>query len=203
MFTNNYFIHIFFNMEVYVSINGVLRNLIQKFDYHYKSYYLDEPVGGETFDYNITSPVFNDDLMKYYSFQSEDEYKNFLYIEFPLEIFGHAGLSYSTSISDMNKLISENPDINFTFIGVDEFAKARPSTLFFFSKNGFLGNNYKFIKSEDIVHQWDICDVWITDDKRVVDYCPESKRVIKFNTDYNTHFTTEHEINKLDNINLQ
>ena len=190
-------------MEVYVNINGVLRNLIQKFDYHYKSYFLDEPVETETFDYHITSPILNDDLKKYYSFQSEDEYNNFLYIEFPLEIYGHAGLSYATSISDMNTLINENKDINFTFIGIDEFGKSKPSTLFFLSKNGFLGNNYKFIKSEDIVHQWDICDVWITDDKRVIDFCPESKRAIKFNTDYNTYFTTEDEITKLNNLNLQ
>lgn len=48
-------------MEVFVSIDGVLRNTIQKFDYHYKDYFLNtESETEETFDYGVTEPVFND-----------------------------------------------------------------------------------------------------------------------------------------------
>ena len=59
----------------------------------------------ETFEYSIKRPIksVND-----FNFQSKDEQDIFTYIEFPLEIFGHAGLNSPTSVSDINKLIFEN-----------------------------------------------------------------------------------------------
>ena len=78
-------------MEIYISINGVLRNFIQKFDCQYRSAFIDnEPEEeAESFEYDISPTVQNDDLLKYYVFQSKEEYENFCFIEYPLEIFGH------------------------------------------------------------------------------------------------------------------
>lgn len=204
-------------MEIYINIDGVLRNTIQKFDYHYKEFFLErdelpviksinddgnegEEIIIEPFDYGIDEEVKNDDLQKYYRFQSVGEFNNFLYIEFPIEIFGHAGLSYPTAISDLNKLIYENPDYNFTLIGINNLSKAKPSTLFFLSKNGCLVNNIKFITEEKIDNLWKNCDIWISDDKKVIDACPENKLAIKFNTNYNDFFSHSHEINKINKI---
>jgi hypothetical protein len=219
-------------MEVYVSINGVLRNLIQKFDFHYQDHFLDTDViidlngtQQETppFEYKINYPIQNDNLLNHYLFESKEEYEYFLYIEFPLEIFGYAGVSYPTAISDLNKLIyshyetnesfsssgsagsygfSETKNINFTVIGLDELGKSKSSTLFFLSKNGFLGNNIKFILSKDIDNEWKKCDMWITDNKDIIDRCPTDKKVIKFNTEYNQYFTHNIEINNLSKIDL-
>ena len=80
-------------------------------------------------------------LTKYYKFQSKEEFEYFTFIEYPIEIFGHAGLSYSTTFSDLHKLMADNPQHNYTLVGLDELGKAKPGTLFFLSKNGFLGNN--------------------------------------------------------------
>jgi hypothetical protein len=129
-----------------------------------------------------------------------EEFEFFTYIEYPIEIFGHAGLSYSTSISDLNKLIFDNPDHNITVIGVDEVGKSKPATLFFLSKNGFLGNNIRFIKSNDIEKEWEKCDLWVTDNKKIIDLKPEEKISIKFKTQYNEFFTNEKEITKLTEI---
>jgi hypothetical protein len=129
-----------------------------------------------------------------------EEFEFFTYIEYPIEIFGHAGLSYSTSISDLNKLIFDNPNYNITVIGVDEIGKSKPATLFFLSKNGFLGNNIKFIKSNDIEKEWEKCDLWVTDNKKIIDLKPEEKNTIKFKTQYNEFFTNEKEITKLTEI---
>ena len=41
---------------------------------------------------------------------------------------------------------------------------------FFLSKNGFLGNNITFSKSDDINKLWDKCDAWITDNKQIIDF---------------------------------
>jgi len=210
-------------MEVYVSINGVLRNFLQKFIHHYQDYYYDSDiietktlkptniedieegvtelvVKNDNFIYKITEPIYNVSILDHFTFQSEEEYNFFTFIEFPLEIFGHAGVSYPTAISDLNNLMQENKDVNFTIVGLDEFAKAKPSTLFFLSKNAFLGNNIKFIKSDDITKEWEKCDLWITDNPLILNLCPENKKSVKFNTDYNNNFTTNLEINKLTEI---
>ena len=188
-------------MEIFISIDGVIRNTIQKFDYHYKDAYIDSEFDEEnTFEYGISDKVLNDSLFDYYKFQDKNEYEFFLYMEYPIEIFGHAGLSYPTTFTDLHKIIFENPEHTFTLIGLDELGKAKPASLFFLSKNGFLGDNVKFIRSSQIEDTWSKCDVWITDNKSIIDLCPENKEVIKFNTPYNEYFTNKKEITKLTEI---
>ena len=190
-------------MEIYISIDGVIRNTIQKFDYHYNDAFLADDVQfeeGNNFEYGITEPIQNNNLLDSYNFQSKEEFENFLFIEYPIEIFGHAGLSYSTTFTDLHKIIFDNPNHNFTLVGLDELGKARPATLFFLSKNGFLGNSIKFIKSDDINDMWSKCDMWITDNKNIIDSCPEDKIGYKFNTTYNQYFTNKKEISKLTEI---
>ena len=188
-------------MEIFISIDGVIRNTIQKFDYHYKDAYLDSEFENvEEFQYGVTEPIENDNLLNSYKFHSKEELEYFLFIEYPIEIFGHAGLSYSTTFTDLNKMIYDNQEHNITLVGLDELGKSKPATLFFLSKNGFLGNNIKFIKKSDIEKEWNKCDLWITDNKSIIDNCPENKVVYKFNTTYNQHFTNSREISKLTEI---
>jgi hypothetical protein len=189
-------------MEIYISINGVLRNLIQKINYHYNDgYILADNIGDDdVFEYGIIEPIRNDNLLESYKFQSKQQFDYFLHVEYVLEIFGHAGLSHDHAISNLNNLIFENREHNFTLVGIDELGKSKPATLFFLSKNGFMGDNIKFAKSEDIDKLWGDCDYWITDDKKIIDKCPKEKFAIKFNTPYNQHFTNNKEISKLNEI---
>jgi len=188
-------------MEVFVSIDGVLRNTLQKFDYHYKDYFLNtESESEETFGYEVTEPILNDNVLSSYKFQSYDEFVKFLYFDFPIEIFGHAGLSYNQASTELNSLVFENPNIKFTLIGLMEKGKAKPSTLFFLSRNGVICDNITFTKEDDVKNLWKKCDLWITDDKRVIDSCPSNKKVVKFKTPFNNHFTNQLEINKLSEI---
>jgi hypothetical protein len=188
-------------MEIFVNIDGVLRNTLQKFDYHYKDYFLNtEPDKQEIFEYGINGVATIENILDTYKFQSEDEYLKFLYFDFPIEIFGHAGLSYNHASTDFNTMVFENKDTNFTLVGLNEKGKAKPSTLFFLSRNGVICDNIKFSTIENIDELWGKCDLWITDDKRIVDKCPENKKVIKFNTFYNNHFTNKIEISKLSEI---
>ena len=188
-------------MEIFISVDGVLRNTIQKFDYHYKDAFLDSELEDNTFEYNITEPIENDNLLNSYKFQSQEEFENFLFIEYPIEIFGHAGLSYSTTFTDLNKLIYENQQHNFTIIGLNELGKSKPATLFFLSKNGFMGSNIKFSKKDDVKDLWEKYDAWITDSEFILNECPENKIGIKFVTPYNQYFTYKKEISKLNEIN--
>jgi len=190
-------------MDVYISINGPLRNLIQKFDYHYKDEFIDsdflveEDKKGEPFEYKVEEKVQNNNLLDYYSFQSIDEYNNFLFVDFPLEIFAHAGITYMSAMSDLNIAIHDNPDINFTVVGLDELGKAKSSTLFFLSKHSYLGNNVKFIRTHNIDKEWKKCDVWITDSKEIIDRCPKKKTAVKYLTNYNEYFMHKNEVKNL------
>ena len=189
-------------MDVYISINGPLRNLIQKFDYHYNNEFIESDIVEEVeendpFEYKALSGVQNDNLLNYYTFQSVDEYNNFLFYDYPLEIFGNAGITYMSAMSDLNKLIYENPDKTFTVVGLDELGKSKSSTLFFLSKHSYLGDNVKFIRTKDIKKEWKNCNLWITDNKDIIDKCPCNKKAVKFVTDYNEFFTHKHEIKNL------
>jgi len=192
-------------MKIFINIDGVLRDTISKFDYHYKSYYLDSEPEEKTeeennFKYEVTEPVKNNFLMDSYRFQSKEEFENFLFIDYAVEIFGHSNQSYSKAFFDLNNLIYENKDHQFTLVGLDELGKSKPSSLFFLSKNGFMGNNIRFTMSSEIDKLWEECDLWITDNKSVIDSCPKGKKVIKFNTEYNQYFTNPLEISNLKEI---
>jgi hypothetical protein len=190
-------------MEIFVSIDGVLRNTVQKFDYHYKDYFLNtESEEKETFEYKVkTKPLSFQKIMDSYSFQSVDEFIKFLYFDFPIEIFGHAGLSYSQTATDLNKLIIEHPNSRFTLIGLNEKGKAKSASLFFISKNGIMMDQVIFSNNSEIDNLWKKCDVWITEDFEVIEKCPKNKKVIKFNTYYNNHYKIDLEISKLSEIN--
>lgn len=206
-------------MNIYISINGVLRNLIQKFEFSYKTYYQDsdfidnkpielddngDPIITEDkkidFEYLVKEPIFNDNLLNYFTFQSVEEYENFLFLEYPLEIFGHANISYSTVFSDLTTYIKEHENDKITLIGLDELGKAKPATLFFLAKNGCVVDSIKFIKSEDIEKEWKKCDIWITDDPNIIKAkTNKRKKAILFRTAYNSNFIYNKEINKLIN----
>jgi len=190
-------------MEIFVSIDGVLRNTIQKFDYHYKDYFLNtESTENETFEYEVkTKPFSFQKIIDSYSFQSVDEFNKFLYFDFPIEIFGHAGLSYNQAATDLNKLIVEHPNSRFTLVGLNEKGKAKSASLFFISKNGIMIDQVIFSNDLEIENLWKKCDVWITENFEIIDKCPTNKKVIKFNTYYNNHYKINLEIDKLSEIN--
>lgn len=191
-------------MNVYISIDGVLRNTIGKFEYHYNDYYNESDTEvDESFDYRISRPIFNDGMMKYFNFQSIDEFNHFTFIEFPLEIFGHAFASYKNVFSELNQLIHENKNVKFTIVGLNEMGRAKPASLFFLSKNNFLGDNVKFITSDDIKKEWKKCDIWITDSEEILKKKPCFKTAIQFKTDYNEHISpiySKYRINELKEV---
>ena len=80
-------------MEIFVNIDGVLRNTLQKFDYHYKDYYLNtDSEDKETFEYGIDGIATIENIMDTYKFQSMDEYLKFLYFEYILFLANLAGI---------------------------------------------------------------------------------------------------------------
>lgn len=190
-------------MNIYISIDGVLRNFINRFHYHYENAYIDVDVESseDKFEYKVIEPITNLDLSQHFIFQSKEQREFFQYIEYPMELYGHSPVSYINVYNEFNKFVYDYKDHNITIIGLDEFAKARPATLFFLSRSGFMPNNIKFITSENITKEWENTDVWISDSSHILELKPEGKEFIQFRTPYQ-NFTYEKIINKLSDITI-
>jgi hypothetical protein len=192
-------------MNIYISIDGVLRNFVNRFHYHYENAYInvDEEEGStDTFEYKITDPITNLNLTDHFAFQSKEQSDHFQYIEYPMELYGHSPVSYINVYNEFNKFVFDYKDHDVYLVGLDEYAKAKPATLFFLARSGFMPNNIKFILSENISEEWNKADVWISDSKRILDLKPDNKEFILFETTYNNFFTYEKKINKLSDINI-
>lgn len=192
-------------MNIYISIDGVLRNFINRFHYHYENAYIDVDIDAseDKFDYKVVEPITNLDLSDHFIFQSKEHKEFFQYIEYPMELYGHSPVSYPNVYNELNKLVYDYKDHTITIVGMDELGKSRPATLFFLSRSGFMVNNIKFILSKNLEKEWEHVDVWISDSKQILDSKPEGKEFIQFKTTYNQFFTYDKIINKLSDITIE
>lgn len=187
-------------MNIYISIDGVLRNFINRFHYHYENAYINVDEVEDNFEYKVTEPICNLNLSDHFTFQSKEQADYFQYVEYPMELYGHSPVSYNNVYNEFNKFIYDYKDHNVFLVGLDEFGKSKAATLFFLSKSGFMPNNIKFILSDDLEKEWEVADVWISDSKKILELKPENKEFILFETVYNEFFTYEKKINKLSDI---
>ena len=101
-------------MEIFISIDGVLRNTIQKLDYHYRDSFLDSEIEENTFDYSITEPIENNNLLDSYKFQSREEFENAIadikamFIEVS-NSYEKEKLEMSAQIEDLSKAPASEP----------------------------------------------------------------------------------------------
>lgn len=189
-------------MNIYISIDGVLRNFINRFHYHYEQAYIDVEETDDTFEYKVIEPLTNINISDHFIFQSKEQQDYFQYIEYPMELYGHSPVSYNGVNNDINKLVFENKEHTITLVGLDELGKSRAATFFFLSRNGIMVNNVKFVLANDLEKEWENVDLWISDSKKILDTKPENKKFILFQTKYNEHIECENKIDKLNDLNF-
>jgi hypothetical protein len=187
-------------MKIGIEINGVLRNTIGKLESVYKKYMIDETDGieGETdFTYEMNLPVTSLNLMEHFKFKTNEELFSFLYEEFAMEIFGHAGSTETMTFNDLNDFYFDFRDKNDIVIVSDEIGKSKPASLFFLSKFGSLIEEIKFYSNTTINSMWNQIDVLLTSNPDLLLNHPTDKVVIKFVTDYNKEINSKYEITSL------
>ena len=189
-------------MNIYISIDGVLRNFVNRFHYHYEQAYIDVEETEDNFEYKVIEPITNKTLSDHFIFQSKEQEEYFEYIEYPMELYGHSPVSYNGVNNELNKLVYDNKEHTITLVGLDELGKARPATFFFLSRNGMMVNNVKFILSSELEKEWENVDMWITDSQKILDTKPEGKRIFLFETPYNSYIESENKITKLNEIQI-
>ena len=167
-------------MRVGITIDGVIRDFITKFESVYDKYNPlpleeGEEESVETPERNIKSL----DLLEYFDFSGGTKQLNeFMYVESSLEIFGHAGETKLNSVEHLNQLHNLIEDMGHTPIVISkELNNSKPATLFFLSKLSSKVNNIIFVRDFD--KKWDHVDILITANPTTLDTKPRSKVSIK------------------------
>lgn len=176
-------------MKIGISINEVLRDFIGQFVYTYEKYI------GET---TITEEdVLSLDLLDFFKFDDINKLNSFLYLEAPLEIFGHANLLSDGLMNHFNNFLTNiKDDENHEIIMVSrEIDKSIPSTYFFLSKTGCKIDKIQFVQEH--VDEWDGIDVLITANPIALVNKPQGKISIKVNSSYNRNVKSDYEIDSL------
>jgi len=119
-------------MRIGIEINGVLRDTLKKIQEVYEKWFIenrfddDEEPKGEVF-----SELNSLEIMKHLKFKDEDELYNFLYKEYTMEIFGHAGSKEYNGMNDFNDFYLDMREEHDIIVVSDEIGKSKPASLFF------------------------------------------------------------------------
>ena len=154
-------------MKISVTINGVLRDILERFQLVYEKYYQE-----------VKSDVVCNDLLKYVHFENTEELSTFLYEEAPMEIFGQAREKEHNVMHHLVDLYKSMPlDYKLRVLS-DDFGKSRASTLWFLAKYGCCCDEIKFYSISDIDELWEGTDLFITNDINIIESKPKNKKLI-------------------------
>ena len=135
-------------MIIGIELNGVLRDTLKKIKEVYEKWYLENPFldedEKESFERKVISDLTSLDISKHLSFKDDNDVYNFLYSEYTMEIFGHAGSTEASGMMDLNEFYFDMRDNHEIIIVSDEIGKSKPASLFFISKFGCLVESIKF-----------------------------------------------------------
>jgi len=129
--------------------------------------------------------------------KNEDLY-DFLYVDFPMNIFGHAASLSSNTFNILNEIYEDLRDENDLYIVSDEIQKSKPATLFFLSKYGCLIERYVFYSKITLENVFSEFDLLITANPDLLSLNRENLIVVKFETTYNENIKSNYTIKTLD-----
>lgn len=174
-------------MKIGIEINHVIRNInFQMLKYYTKDI-------DKTFDENkveLNSVSFIDKL----NFKTKKAKENFLYVDYPYEIFGCAKTSHRNTMTMLNKWLDEmeNKGLDceeIALFSLKENALTIQSSYYFLSKIGCRIRNVFFPK--DGKKMWEKFDVIITTNERIVKNKPQGKKVVLIQTSDNKHLASK------------
>lgn len=191
--------------KIGIDLNGVLRDINLKISQVYEKNYietysedysdgiktytldmsgnteLDEQ--SESFKYEMSLPVTSLNLMEHFKFQNEDDFYNFLYEDFAMQIFGHSPSTELNSFVVLNDIIESTKGKYEFSIFSKEFSKSKPASLFFISKFGCIIDSVIFYNNNNLQNKLSDYDVIVTANPDLIKLYPE--KCIKYVTTYN------------------
>jgi hypothetical protein len=203
-----------------IEVNGVLRDTFGKFRQIYEKHMIENyesentnqtftmDMSGNTsldgveddFTYEIIEPIDTFELKNHFKFKSDEELYDFMFNDFPMQLFGHAGSTETFTFNDLNNFYTKNRDEYEIFIVSDEIGKSKPATLFFLSKFGCLIENIKFYSNSTLDNMWDTIDILLTSNPNLITTHPDNKVLVQYVTEYNKNINNKYKIDKLEDF---
>lgn len=182
-------------MRICITLDDVLRAKTYQFGKMYKKY-VDPNINLEELDMS------SGDLQKIFAFEDKKAYERFLYEDYAFQIFGEApecDKMLSKTLNLWQLKVDDDDDlkepIELILSNTREFNQSIGFTHFFLSKIATRIRKTFFPK--DYAEIWNICDVVITADKKVLESKPEGKKAIKIITDYNKDCPSDYQYNSM------
>jgi hypothetical protein len=117
-----------------------------------------------------------------------------------MEIFGHAPSTEYNSFIDLNEFYVDHRDNHDIILISDEIGRSKPATLFFLSKFGCQIEKIIFYNQITLNSVWNEIDLLLTANPDLLLNHPNDKKIIKYNTNYNTEITNIPIINTLKDL---
>ena len=205
--------------KIGIEINGVLRDTIGKFTQVYEKHMIEESDDGNktyeidlsgnteentvenNFKYKIINEVTSLELMSHFAFKDSDELYSFMYEDFVMQIFGHAGSTETFTFNELNDFYINFRDEYEIIIVSDEMGRSKPASLFFLSKFGCLVENIKFYSNSTLQNMWDGLDILVSANPKLIENAPKNKTIVKYETPYNKNVKCKYEIDELKKLN--
>jgi len=187
-------------MRIGIDLNGVLRDTLGKIEQVYDKFYMSNEEIDSNFKYEIIYPIDSLNLTNHFKFENNEELYNFLYVEHPMEIFGHAPSVEYTGMNDLNDFYLDMRNKYEIIIVSDEIGKSKPATLFFLSKFSCLIENIMFYSEQTKNNMLKSIDVLLTANPTLLLEVPKNKIVIKYEQEYNKNIEIEHSIKKINEL---
>jgi len=185
-------------MKIAIEVNGVLRDTIKKIEQVYEKFYIENILNEERdFVYEKISDITSLKIQEHLKFKDNDEVYDFLYTEHCMEIFGHAPSTEYNTFNDLNEFYVDHRDNHEILIISDEIGKSKPATLFFLSKFGCQIEKIHFYNQVTLPKIWGEFDILLTANPDLLLNHPSDKKIIKYNTSYNTSITNLTNIDSL------
>ena len=177
-------------LRIGIELNDVVRNINRQ----YLKYY--QKAIDQSFDIDDIDD--KKDVLSMLKFSSQNEKDEFIYTEYPYEIFGcadsmeknlAAGMrAWTERLSDI-----EDDDVRLSFYSLEEGGLTIQATYFFLSKLGTRARKVFFpIKIDEV---WEECDVVITANEKLFNNVPEGKKIVLINREKNSKFRDRAQLN--------
>ena len=206
--------------NVGIDLDGVLRDTILKISQLYEKTYLEnyedefsEPIKTyildesgnpvleddlKPFNYEMILPVVSADLKEHFKFPSEEDFYNFIYEDFVMQIFGHSPSTEMDTFVSLNEIIESNKEKYEFSIFSKGVGKSKPASLFFISKFGCLIDSVIFYNNNNLQKKLSNYDVIITPNPELIKLYPQ--KCIKFNTSYNKEISSNCEMDTIKDL---
>lgn len=166
-------------MRIGIELNGIVRDVNKQVIKYYKKD-INQGFDDKKVNYNVLNIIDSLDL------KSKKAKFDFMYVDYPYEIFGcaptmdrHLAVTINNWIISLNN--REDDSYEIKLFSLKEEGLSIQSTYYFLSKIGCRVREMFFPK--DGLNMWDKCDVIITTNERIIANKPEGKKVILINKD--------------------